>query len=194
MCRYVCMLTRSGSKPANLTPFVWFRFRRQILYFLSGLTCTDENFITKAGAPRVAAAKGIALVCPDTSPRGANIEGEDESWDFGTGAGFYVDATEEPWSANYKMYTYVTEELPALLAAELPLDVSNASVTGHSMGGHGALVVGLKNPVCPAGYRAAVPCRLTEVACYCTRVLTRPSTSPCLRSRPSATRRPAPGV
>ena len=135
---------------------VWSRFWRQILYFLSGLTCTDENFITKAGAPRVAAAKGIALVCPDTSPRGANIEGEDESWDFGTGAGFYVNATEEPWSANYKMYTYVTEELPALLAAELPLDVSNASVTGHSMGGHGALVVGLKNPVCPAGYRAPV--------------------------------------
>ena len=85
MCRYGCMLAGSGSKAASLTRVVWSRFWRQILYFLSGLTCTDENFITKAGAPRVAAAKGIALVCPDTSPRGANIEGEDESWDFGTG-------------------------------------------------------------------------------------------------------------
>lgn len=118
-----------------------------VLYFLSGLTCTDENFIQKSGAQRAAAARGVALVAPDTSPRGLGVEGESASWDFGVGAGFYVNATQEKWSA-WRMYDYVVKELPELLSSQLgdKLDTANASVTGHSMGGHGALVVGLKNP------------------------------------------------
>ena len=119
------------------------------LLFLSGLTCTDENFITKAGAQRKAAEKGVALVCPDTSPRGANIEGEDESYDFGSGAGFYVDATEDKWSKHYNMYSYVTKELPTVLGGIKELS-DKCSVFGHSMGGHGALICALKNPVCSA--------------------------------------------
>jgi len=115
------------------------------LYYLSGLTCTDQNFITKAGPYAAAAANGIALIAPDTSPRGANIDGEDTDWDFGTGAGFYVDATEEKWKNNYNMYTYITKELPALIEANLPIS-SIKSITGHSMGGHGSLICYLKNP------------------------------------------------
>jgi S-formylglutathione hydrolase len=118
-----------------------------VLLFLSGLTCNETNFITKAGAQRAAAAAGIALVCPDTSPRGAGCPGEDESWDFGTGAGFYVDATEAPWSTHYRMYSYVTADLPAALRGSgLPLDMDRISISGHSMGGHGALVAALSNP------------------------------------------------
>jgi len=117
-----------------------------VLYWLSGLTCTDENFITKAGAQRAAAARGLLLVCPDTSPRGCNIPGEDASWDFGSGAGFYVDATQEPWAKHYRMYSYITDELPRLVGAALPADLSRQSITGHSMGGHGALICALKNP------------------------------------------------
>ncbi|CBJ28708.1 esterase [Ectocarpus siliculosus] len=118
-----------------------------VLYYLSGLTCTDDNFIQKAGAQRIAALRGVALVAPDTSPRGAGVAGEDEGWDFGTGAGFYVDATEAGWKENYRMYAYVTEELPAAVAASFPaVDTSKASVCGHSMGGHGALVVAFRNP------------------------------------------------
>lgn len=118
-----------------------------VLYWLSGLTCTDENFLHKAGAQKLAAELGIALVMPDTSPRGANIEGEDESYDFGTGAGFYVDATEPQWSENYNMYTYITQELPEIVAENTPmLSSRNVGIFGHSMGGHGALVCALKNP------------------------------------------------
>lgn len=118
-----------------------------VLFFLSGLTCTDDNFTQKACAQRAAAEHGIALVAPDTSPRGAGVAGEDDGWDFGTGAGFYVDATAEPFAANYNMYSYVTEELPALIGANFPaVDVSRMGVTGHSMGGHGALTIALKNP------------------------------------------------
>ncbi|KAJ0400289.1 hypothetical protein P43SY_006129 [Pythium insidiosum] len=118
-----------------------------VLFFLAGLTCDDERLFMKApNAMKVAAARGIAIVAPDTSPRGANIPGEDDGWDFGTGAGFYVDATEPKWDAHYRMYTYVTKELPALLAAHLPVQVDRQSITGHSMGGHGALVLGLRNP------------------------------------------------
>ncbi|KXZ51495.1 hypothetical protein GPECTOR_12g458 [Gonium pectorale] len=119
-----------------------------VLYYLSGLTCNDENFIQKSGAQRQAAARGLALVAPDTSPRGLGVEGEAESWDFGVGAGFYVNATQEKWRA-WRMYDYVVEELPALLRSDpafASLDASRASVCGHSMGGHGALVVGLRNP------------------------------------------------
>ncbi|PNW84789.1 hypothetical protein CHLRE_03g158800v5 [Chlamydomonas reinhardtii] len=120
-----------------------------VLYFLSGLTCNDEIWhMCMTGAQRQAAARGVALIAPDTSPRGLGVEGESESWDFGVGAGFYVNATQPKWK-NWRMYEYVTEELPALLrAAPLgsSLDLDRASVFGHSMGGHGALVVGLRNP------------------------------------------------
>lgn len=115
-----------------------------VLYFLSGLTCTEENFSTKAGVQRWAAREGIAVVAPDTSPRGANIPGEAEHWDFGLGAGFYVDATEAPWMKNYRMYSYVTRELPAILKAHFPIDTTREAITGHSMGGHGALVAALR--------------------------------------------------
>lgn len=118
-----------------------------VLYWLSGLTCTDENFTVKAGAQRYAAEAGIALVAPDTSPRGEAVPDDPEgSYDFGHGAGFYVNATEEPWAGHYHMYDYVIEELPALVASEFPLRADGAAVAGHSMGGHGALVVGLRNP------------------------------------------------
>ena len=117
-----------------------------VLYWLSGLTCTEQNFITKAGAQRYAAERNIILVAPDTSPRGCGIEGEDDSWDFGTGAGFYVDATEEKWKTNYNMYSYVTKELPALVNANFPALPDRQSIFGHSMGGHGALICALKNP------------------------------------------------
>jgi S-formylglutathione hydrolase len=115
------------------------------LLWLSGLTCTDENFMIKAGAQRMAAELGIALVCPDTSPRGTDFPGEHDDYDFGSGAGFYVNATRAPWSANYRMYDYVTQELPALVERELPVD-GRWGISGHSMGGHGALVCYLKNP------------------------------------------------
>jgi len=117
-----------------------------VLFWLSGLTCTDENFITKAGAQRAAAHHGIILVCPDTSPRGVNIEGQSESWDFGLGAGFYVNATESKWSRHFNMYGYVTSELPKLIVAHFPATPDRHSISGHSMGGHGALICSLKNP------------------------------------------------
>jgi S-formylglutathione hydrolase len=116
-----------------------------VLYWLSGLTCTDENFMIKAGAQRVAAELGIAIVCPDTSPRGTELPGEHDDWDFGSGAGFYVNATREPWSRNYRMYDYVTEELPSLINEHFPV-TDRCGISGHSMGGHGALVCYLRNP------------------------------------------------
>jgi S-formylglutathione hydrolase len=118
--------------------------RVPVLYFLSGLTCTEENFSTKAGVQRWAAREGIAIVVPDTSPRGANLPGEADHWDFGLGAGFYVDATEEPWRRHYRMYSYVTRELPALVQAHFPVEPQRESLSGHSMGGHGALVAALR--------------------------------------------------
>ncbi len=120
--------------------------RVPVLWWLSGLTCTDQNFVTKAGAQRYAAEHGVALVAPDTSPRGPDVPGDpDGAWDFGHGAGFYVDATEAPWSRSYRMYSYVRDELPTVLAG-LPLDLDRQAISGHSMGGHGALVLALKNP------------------------------------------------
>ena len=116
------------------------------LFYLAGLTCTEETFPIKAGAQRFAARLGMALIAPDTSPRGANIEGDSENWDFGVGAGFYVDATREPWSKHYKMYSYVRDELRHSVLAELPIDGGRLSICGHSMGGHGALVLALRNP------------------------------------------------
>lgn len=117
-----------------------------VLYFLSGLTCTEENFITKAGAQQFAAKYGVMLVVPDTSPRKTGIPGEEQDWDFGAGAGFYVDATEAPWSSHYKMYSYVTEELPTLIANHFPIKPDRQGIFGHSMGGHGALICALRNP------------------------------------------------
>ncbi|MFN7506816.1 MAG: S-formylglutathione hydrolase [Limnobacter sp.] len=120
--------------------------RVPVAYWLSGLTCTDQNFATKAGAQRVAAELGVAIVMPDTSPRGEGVPDDaDKAYDFGLGAGFYVDATEAPWSTHYKMYSYIVDELPALVEAALPVS-QRKSVFGHSMGGHGALTIALNNP------------------------------------------------
>jgi S-formylglutathione hydrolase len=110
------------------------------------LTCTEENFIVKAGAQRVAAELGIAIVTPDTSPRGLNYPGDADSYDFGVGAGFYVDALNAPWSAGYRMSSYIAKELFHLVAADFPVDIARAGIFGHSMGGHGALTIGLKHP------------------------------------------------
>ncbi|NCF20717.1 MAG: S-formylglutathione hydrolase [Haliea sp.] len=118
-----------------------------VLYWLSGLTCTDENFVTKAGAQRYAAEHGIAVVAPDTSPRGEGVPDDPEAaYDFGLGAGFYVNATRAPWSEHYRMYDYVTRELPELVEADFPVDATRVGISGHSMGGHGALTIALKNP------------------------------------------------
>ncbi|PHZ11693.1 putative esterase [Rhizopus microsporus ATCC 52813] len=116
-----------------------------VIYFLSGLTCTEDNFIQKSGAMAEAAKYGIALVAPDTSPR-VDIEGDSDSWDFGKGAGFYLDATEPKWSKHYRMYSYIVKELFSLVDQQLPVDASKASIMGHSMGGHGALTIYIKNP------------------------------------------------
>ncbi|XP_071509204.1 S-formylglutathione hydrolase-like [Diadema antillarum] len=116
------------------------------LIYLSGLTCTDQNVTTKGGFQRLAAQYGMIVVCPDTSPRGCGIEGEDDSYDFGSGAGFYVDATEEKWKKNYRMYSYVTKELFDLIVQNFPVNPEKVAITGHSMGGHGALIIALKNP------------------------------------------------
>jgi S-formylglutathione hydrolase len=118
-----------------------------VLYWLSGLTCTDENFVQKAGAQRYAAEHGIAIVCPDTSPRGEGVADDPEgAYDMGLGAGFYVNATQQPWAEHYQMYSYVVDELPAIINTEFPIDGQRASISGHSMGGHGALIIALKNP------------------------------------------------
>lgn len=115
-----------------------------VLYFLSGLTCTEQNVITKAGAQRYAAEHGLIMVAPDTSPRGQGVA-DDDAYDLGQGAGFYVDACEAPWAAHYRMYSFVTKELPAWVDAHFPT-LPRRAITGHSMGGHGALVIALKNP------------------------------------------------
>ncbi len=117
-----------------------------VLYFLSGLTCTEENFMIKSGAQQYAAEHGIALVTMDTSPRNLGINGEDDSYDFGSGAGFYLNATSEPWAKNYNMYDYVVNELPQIIIQNFPIEASQQSIFGHSMGGHGALTIALRNP------------------------------------------------
>lgn len=117
-----------------------------VLWYLSGLTCTHQNVMDKGEYRQMAAELGIAVICPDTSPRGDDIPDEPDNWQFGKGAGFYVDATQEPFAKNYQMYSYITQELTNLVAREFPLDMSRQSITGHSMGGHGALTIALKNP------------------------------------------------
>ena len=116
------------------------------LLYLAGLTCNEETFMVKAGAQRMAAELGLALIAPDTSPRGANVPGEADSWDFGAGAGFYLDASQTPWSRHYRMESYLTAELLPLLTDSLPLDAERIGIFGHSMGGHGALTLALRHP------------------------------------------------
>jgi len=117
-----------------------------VLIYLAGLTCSEETFAIKAGAQRVAAQLGLMLVTPDTSPRGTGVAGADDSWDFGTAAGFYLDATEAPWAPHWRMESYITQELPALLAQHFPLRGGAIGLCGHSMGGHGALTLALRHP------------------------------------------------
>ena len=133
-----CDMTVSLFVPPGEGPF-------PALWWLSGLTCTDENFVTKAGAQRKAAELGIAIICPDTSPRGEGVA-NDDSYDLGQGAGFYINATKSPWAEHFQMERYLTEELPALAGEYFPVDLDRQSISGHSMGGHGALTLGLKNP------------------------------------------------
>ncbi|HVJ40253.1 MAG TPA: S-formylglutathione hydrolase [Dongiaceae bacterium] len=120
--------------------------KRPVLTYLAGLTCTEETFIIKAGAQRLAAELGLILVAPDTSPRGTDFPGQADSWDFGVGAGFYIDATQSPWSQHWRMGSYITKELPQVIAANFPADMEYQGIFGHSMGGHGALVLALRNP------------------------------------------------
>ena len=116
------------------------------LLFLAGLTCNEETFMIKAGAQRLAAELGLALIAPDTSPRGANLPGEADSWDFGVGAGFYLDATQAPWAKHWRMESYITQELLPLVTGTLPINAAKVGIFGHSMGGHGALTLALKHP------------------------------------------------
>ena len=120
--------------------------RRPVLTYLAGLTCTPETFMTKAAAFRYAAESGVILVAPDTSPRGEGVPDTPDEWDFGQSAGFYINATQKPWAEHFQMERYVTEELPAVLEANFPVDLSRHGLFGHSMGGHGALTLGLKRP------------------------------------------------
>ena len=117
-----------------------------VLYYLAGLTCTEETFPIKSHAQQAAAQLGLMLVAPDTSPREPRLPGDADSWDFGQAAGFYLDATQAPWATNYRMYSYVTRELPEIVAQSLPADAAATGIFGHSMGGHGALTIALKNP------------------------------------------------
>ena len=119
--------------------------RMPALFYLAGLTCNEETFMTKAGAQRAAAQAGLILIAPDTSPRGSGVAGEADSWDFGVGAGFYLDATQQPWSKHFRMYSYI-HEVRALVVRELPVDGARVGIFGHSMGGHGALTMALKRP------------------------------------------------
>lgn len=133
-----CEMEFSVFTPPGVGPF-------PVVWYLSGLTCTQENATTKAGFQRVAAELGLIIICPDTSPRGDGVP-NDDAYDFGQGAGFYVNATEEPWAEHYHMYDYVLTELPKLIAEHFPADMTRQSITGHSMGGHGALTIAFKNP------------------------------------------------
>ena len=120
--------------------------KRPALVYLAGLTCNEDTFMTKAGAQRLAAELGLILVAPDTSPRGAQVPGEADAWDFGVGAGFYLDATQTPWAAHWRMESYLMRELLPLLGEHLPIDLERVGVFGHSMGGHGALTLALRHP------------------------------------------------
>ncbi|MCK6454739.1 MAG: S-formylglutathione hydrolase [Alphaproteobacteria bacterium] len=147
VCRHASAETGTPMRFAAFLPPQAERGPVPVVWFLSGLTCTEENFTQKAGAQRIAAELGLMLIAPDTSPRGPDVPGDPEgAWDFGHGAGFYVDATAAPWSRHFRMRSYIERELPALIAAELPADMARQGIMGHSMGGHGALTIGLRNP------------------------------------------------
>jgi S-formylglutathione hydrolase len=145
--RHASAETKTPMRFSVFTPPEAERATVPVLWWLSGLTCTEENFTVKAGAQRVAAELGLIIVAPDTSPRGEGVPGDHEgAYDFGLGAGFYVDATELPWAKHYRMYSYVARELPRLIATSFPADTLRQGIFGHSMGGHGALILALKNP------------------------------------------------
>ncbi len=137
--------TQTNMKFAIFLPWCSNEKHVPALVYLAGLTCTEDTFMIKSGAQKYAAKHGLALICPDTSPRDAGIDGEDSDWDFGTGAGFYLDAEIEPWSKNYRMYSYITKELIEIIDVEFDIDINNLGIFGHSMGGHGALTIFLKN-------------------------------------------------
>ena len=147
VCKHASRETGTDMRFALYLPPAAATGKVPLVWFLSGLTCTEENFTVKAGAQRIAAELGVALIAPDTSPRGEGVPDDaDKAYDFGLGAGFYVDATQEPWSKSYRMASYIAEELPGVVAAEFPVDLARQSITGHSMGGHGALTMALRNP------------------------------------------------
>jgi len=144
--RHDAAATGSAMKFSVYLPPQAERRRVPALWYLAGLTCTEETFMIKAGAQRVAAELGLALIAPDTSPRGVPLPGDSDNWDFGVAAGFYLDATEEPWSRHYRMYSWITQELAALVEQQFPVDPRRQGIFGHSMGGHGALTLGLRHP------------------------------------------------
>ncbi|HZW46995.1 MAG TPA: S-formylglutathione hydrolase [Microvirga sp.] len=145
--RHVSQETGTPMRLAAYVPPQAAKGKVPVVWFLSGLTCTEENFTVKAGAQRVASELGLILVAPDTSPRGEGVPDDPEgAYDFGLGAGFYVDATQEPWAKHYRMRSYLERELPSLVAQHLPADMERQGITGHSMGGHGALTIALRNP------------------------------------------------
>lgn len=144
--RHDSLETRGPMKFAAYLPPQALERSVPVLYFLSGLTCTEETFCIKSHAQKSAAEQGLMLISPDTSPREPRIPGDADDWDFGYSAGFYLDATQPPWSQNYRMYSYVTRELPQLVAAHLPARAGASGIFGHSMGGHGALTLALRNP------------------------------------------------
>jgi len=145
--RHQAQTTNCAMRFAVFTPPQAEHAKVPVLTYLAGLTCTEETFMIKAGAQRLAAELGLMLVAPDTSPRGEGVPGDpDGSWDFGLGAGFYIDATQAPWAAHYRMYSYIVDELPRVIAANFAADTTRQGIFGHSMGGHGALTIGLKNP------------------------------------------------
>jgi S-formylglutathione hydrolase len=146
--------------------------RLPAMFYLAGLTCTEETFPTKAGAQRHAAREGMILISPDTSPRGANLPGESDDWDFGVGAGFYLDATVEPWSKHYRMYSYLLE-LRELVVNELPVDPARIGIFGHSMGGHGALVLALRNPTLFRSVSAFAPIAAPSICPWGEKAFTR---------------------
>lgn len=147
VCRHDSTETGTAMRFAVYLPPQAERAKVPAVWFLSGLTCTEENFTVKAGAQRIASELGLMLIAPDTSPRGDGVPDDPEqAYDFGLGAGFYVDATESPWSRHYHMASYVATELPALIGTEFPVDMSRQAIMGHSMGGHGALTLALKHP------------------------------------------------
>ena len=145
-CRHQATTTKCPMRFSVFTPPQAAHGKVPLLWWLSGLTCTEDNFTVKAGAYRKAAELGLMIIAPDTSPRGDGVP-NDDAYDFGQGAGFYVDATQAPWAEHFQMYSYITDELPKLIFGNFPADASRQGIFGHSMGGHGALTIGLKNPL-----------------------------------------------